>query len=189
MLSVKQGGIKYHFLSLWYDWIEPRSPGPMANTLTARPILNIKNIRLYFKKGKNASHIQKRWMQFTDTIISEHVKIDLKISFLVYLNRFYSTVRLTIWVQNDSTCAISLYDIVTANSLKSQNGTLFSHVWRRGRLAGSDTFQWPVIERDRLGGLRLMRWDKMKVPLCHYSDAPKESNLWTAWQLFPLDDD
>ena len=33
----------------------------------------------------------------------------------------------------------SLYQIVlhtvTANSLKSQNGTLFSHVWRRGRLA------------------------------------------------------
>ena len=26
-------------------------------------------------------------------------------------------------------------------------------------------------------------------PLCHYSDAPEESNLWTAWQLFPLDDD
>ena len=34
MLSVKQGGIKYHFLSLWY----PRSPGPLANTLTARPM-------------------------------------------------------------------------------------------------------------------------------------------------------
>ena len=31
--------------------------------------------------------------------------------------------------------------------------------------------------------------DKVKVPLCHYSDAPEESNLWTAWQLFPLDDD
>ena len=42
---------------------------------------------------------------------------------------------------------------------------------------GSDTFQWPVIERDRLGGLRLMIWDKVKVPLCHYSDAPEESNL------------
>ena len=28
-----------------------------------------------------------------------------------------------------------------------------------------------------------------EVPLCHYSDAPEESNLWTAWQLFPLDDD
>ena len=54
---------------------------------------------------------------------------------------------------------------------------------------GSDTFQWPIIERDCVGGLRLMIWDKVKVPLCHYSDAPEESNLWTAWQLFPLDDD
>ena len=41
----------------------------------------------------------------------------------------------------------------------------------------SDAFQWSVIERDRVGGLRLMIWDKVKVPLCHYSDAPKESNL------------
>ena len=31
---------------------------------------------------------------------------------------------------------------------------------------GSDTFQWPVIKRDRVGGLRLMIWDKVKVPLC-----------------------
>ena len=54
---------------------------------------------------------------------------------------------------------------------------------------GSDTFQRPVIERDRVGGLRLMIWEKVKVPLCHYSHAPEESNLWTAWQLFPLDDD
>ena len=54
---------------------------------------------------------------------------------------------------------------------------------------GSDTFQWPVIERDRVGGLKLMIWVKVKVPLCHYSDAPEESNLWTAWHLFPLDDD
>ena len=46
---------------------------------------------------------------------------------------------------------------------------------------GSDTFQWPVIERDRVGGLRRMIWDKVKVPLCHYSQAPEESNLWTAW--------
>ena len=30
----------------------------------------------------------------------------------------------------------------------------------------SDTFQWPVIERDRVGGLRLIIWDKVKVPLC-----------------------
>ena len=53
---------------------------------------------------------------------------------------------------------------------------------------GSDTFQRPVIERDRVGGLRLMIWEKVKVPLCHYSDAPEEGNLWTALQLFPLDD-
>ena len=31
MQSVKQGFIKYHFLSLWYDSIiEPRSPEPLA---------------------------------------------------------------------------------------------------------------------------------------------------------------
>ena len=33
---------------------------------------------------------------------------------------------------------------------------------------GSDTFQRPVIERDRVGGLRLIIWDKVKVPLCQY---------------------
>ena len=33
---------------------------------------------------------------------------------------------------------------------------------------GSDTFQWPVIERDRVGGLRLIIWDKVKVLLCQY---------------------
>ena len=31
--------------------------------------------------------------------------------------------------------ALSVFVIVTANWLKSLNGTLFSHVWRRGRLA------------------------------------------------------
>ena len=36
---------------------------------------------------------------------------------------------------------------------------------------------------------RIKANDEVKVPLCHYSDAPEESNLWTAWQLFPLDDD
>ena len=34
---------------------------------------------------------------------------------------------------------------------------------------GSDTFQRPVIERDCVGGLRLMIWDKVKVSLRHYS--------------------
>ena len=43
---------------------------------------------------------------------------------------------------------------------------------------GSDTFQRPVIERDRVGGLRLMIWEKVKVPFCHYSHAPEESNSY-----------
>ena len=35
MLSVKEWGIKYHFLSLWYDstWGWTLSPRPLANTL------------------------------------------------------------------------------------------------------------------------------------------------------------
>ena len=33
---------------------------------------------------------------------------------------------------------------------------------------GRDTFQCPVIERDRVGRLRLIIWDKVKVPLCQY---------------------
>ena len=29
-----------------------------------------------------------------------------------------------------------------------------------------------------------------KIPMVHsYTDEPEESDLWTAWQLFPLDDD
>ena len=41
MLSVKQGGIKYHFwvFGMTRPGIEPRSPGPLANTLTA--IINV----------------------------------------------------------------------------------------------------------------------------------------------------
>ena len=42
---------------------------------------------------------------------------------------------------------------------------------------GSDTFQWPVIERDRVGRLMFIIWDKVKVPRCHYSDALLESDL------------
>ena len=40
MLSVKQGGIKYHFLSLWYDstWDWTQVSRALANTLTHRPI-------------------------------------------------------------------------------------------------------------------------------------------------------
>ena len=41
---------------------------------------------------------------------------------------------LSIWFCIYSVCSFR-YMSVTANRLKSQNGTLFSHVWRRGRLA------------------------------------------------------
>ena len=39
-MSVKQGGIKYHFwvFGMTRPGIEPRSLGPLANTLTARPM-------------------------------------------------------------------------------------------------------------------------------------------------------
>ncbi len=38
MMGVKQGDIKYHFLvfGMTQPGIEPHSPGPLANTLTAR---------------------------------------------------------------------------------------------------------------------------------------------------------
>ena len=47
----------------------------------------------------------------------------------------------------------------------------------------------PMASNRKRSRGRIMIWDKVKVPLYHYSDAPEESNLWTAWQLFLLDDD
>ena len=40
MLSVKQGGIKYHFrvFGMARSRIEPKSPRPLANTLTIMPM-------------------------------------------------------------------------------------------------------------------------------------------------------
>ena len=40
MLSVQQGNIKYHFWVFGMTWpcIEPRFPGPLANTLTSMPV-------------------------------------------------------------------------------------------------------------------------------------------------------
>ena len=46
MLSDKQVGIKYQFLSLWYDstWVESLSTGPLANTQLIKPIAHTENI-------------------------------------------------------------------------------------------------------------------------------------------------
>ena len=48
MLSVKQGDIKYHFwvFGMTRPRIEPRSPGPLANTLLIRPNQLSKNAEL-----------------------------------------------------------------------------------------------------------------------------------------------
>ena len=34
---------------------------------------------------------------------------------------------------------------------------------------GSDTSQWPVIERNRVGGIWLMKWDKVKKKIPWYT--------------------
>ena len=45
MLSINLGGIKYHFLSLWHNstGIEPRSPGPLVNTLPRRKCISLQD--------------------------------------------------------------------------------------------------------------------------------------------------
>ena len=46
MRNVKQGGIKYHFWAFRMTWpgIEPRSPGPLVNTLLSRPMVRVEFI-------------------------------------------------------------------------------------------------------------------------------------------------
>ena len=54
---------------------------------------------------------------------------------------------------------------------------------------GGDTLQWQLVER-KSRGRKLA--DEMGQGNSHgtlQSDAPEESDLWTAWQLFTLDDD
>ena len=41
--------------------------------------------------------------------------------------------------------------------------------------------------RGRIKADNMGQGEGLTVPL--QSDAPEESDLWTAWQLFPLDDD
>ena len=53
MLSVKQGGIKYHFLSLWYDstwdWTQvSRAIGEHSNRYSLRTVLKINLHKIYF---------------------------------------------------------------------------------------------------------------------------------------------
>ena len=54
---------------------------------------------------------------------------------------------------------------------------------------GSDTFRWQLWEEIALAdGAEKM--GQGKNPIVHSkTDAPEKSDLWTAWQLFPLDDE
>ncbi len=54
---------------------------------------------------------------------------------------------------------------------------------------GSDTFQWPAIEIDRVGGLRLIIWDKVKVPLCQYRLMHRKVTSELHDSYFRLNDD
>ena len=54
---------------------------------------------------------------------------------------------------------------------------------------GSDTFQWQLGEE--IAWAEIGWWNGMSKKNSHgtlQSDAPEESDLWTAWQLFPLND-
>ena len=48
ILCVKQGGIKYHFKSLWYDatWDWSLVSGPLTNTLPTRPMCRFKPLMM-----------------------------------------------------------------------------------------------------------------------------------------------
>ena len=87
MLSVKQSGIKYHFLSLWYNstWDRTQSPEPLANTLFIRPmvrklenestkILGDKNQR---QRGNCSNHLKNN-----EIISSKNIRGNLWISLL-----------------------------------------------------------------------------------------------------------
>ena len=64
-------------------------------------------------------------------------------------------------LQSHDICTINCYVLTFDPAPKKM-------LFQGDALEGSDTFQWPVIERDRVGGLRLIIWDKVKVPLCQY---------------------
>ena len=74
LLSVKQGGIKYHFLSLWYDstrdWTQvSRAPGEHAN--------HHANIRITKKYNKN-DEFRASSIAVVDFIIFDIILIELR---------------------------------------------------------------------------------------------------------------
>ena len=80
MLSVKQGGINYHFLvfGMTRPGIEPRSPRPLANTLLIQ--ITCRNISL--KTRKKRSVIEKYEINFKRKKMQKYPKVWVTYSIL-----------------------------------------------------------------------------------------------------------
>ena len=68
MLSVKQGSIKYHFLSLWYDstWDWTQVSGPLANTLTIMSVVDRINGLV---QNCLVTKYNRPWRRLVDTMV------------------------------------------------------------------------------------------------------------------------
>ena len=212
MLSKATSSTSFWVFGMTRPEIESRFAGPLVNTLLIRPkyiYIYIKYIKGQKNEIKNSIEVkQSRLSLQTVSRRKTHRQQDIKLWY------FKKKELKTEKKKNRTTADLDkilpelwkkgkVYDIILRWRIMEKYERLYSPLhllyfdprpgpkmlFQGDTPEGSDTFQWLVIERDRVGGLRLMIWDKVKVPLCHYSDAPEESNLWTAWQLFPLDDD
>ena len=103
---------------------------------------------------------------------------DIYVYIIIY--RLYIYIYIYIYRQNFYTHMMNIWRHPWLNVYYLRYRLLYFDPWPCPKILfqgdtpeGSDTFQRPVIERDRVGGLRLMIWEKVKVPFCHYSDAPE----------------
>ena len=71
MLSVTQGGIKYHFwvFSMTLPGIGPRSPGPLSNTLLIRPMTHFSMFRGIHIYSDSENIIQLTVMNISNMLI------------------------------------------------------------------------------------------------------------------------
>ena len=86
MLSIKQGGIKYHFFQVFgMTWlgIEPRSPVPLVNTLPTRPMSRLYSLLI------NPSNfiVSNKYLFAHNPILMISKKINL--TYILDSNRYY----------------------------------------------------------------------------------------------------
>ena len=125
ILSAKPGGIKYHFFEslIWLDLgLNPSLTETLGNNLLIRAMARFYPyiyIYIYIYIYLFESLI---WLDLgLNPSLTETLGNNLLNRAMA---RFYPYIYIYIYIY-----------IVMANSLKSQNGTLFLDVWRRGRLA------------------------------------------------------